>query len=576
MVINAKEQLEAQYDLLGHTADDITEIRTLPDSRSYFCKGKESYVETAGRLLDRNVYVGINPRNSLVPGTIANIDRVTCLVVDIDPIRPKGAASTDEQHKEACAVGERIVADFPGSVAASSGSGCHVYFPINSIKVVNREVLSDSLKGWSDAVKRKYSTETQKIDSIFDLPRIIRVWSSHNSKSNRVCQVLSPVSQTRFAFEFNQVPKSNESDTVRNGDSISELEQRFIRLCGTNKRLKELSEGTIAPGDEGRSGLDFEFIGILTRSQFTADEIQELMPFNKLGQSKKHGSREEKADIIRSMKKFQEMKDTRAFSLANNHTSYYQTLKNRKMGIRSGFTALDEMISGFKEGKIYIIGARPGTGKTTMMAQILTNMAERGIPCLMFPTEVGAEPIIDKIISRKCKISLKKFQNGTFTEEDASKIESTKDYISSLPLTIYEDFGLDIDRYEEELDKYAPKVVCLDYFQALKWKDSNSVGEKEEAVRRIKKITKDRNIVTICASQLTRSKGEGKVNMAELKGTGALEEYADVIGQMYTVDTIGYPIPVDMVISKSKYSATGSINFKFDKTNATFIEEENQ
>ncbi len=245
------------------------------------------------------------------------------------------------------------------------------------------------------------------------------------------------------------------------------------------------------------------------------------------------------------------------------------------MGIRSGFTHLDEMISGFKEGKIYIMAARPGTGKTTLGMQILTNMAEQGIPCLMFPTEVGAEPLIDKILSRKTGIELKKFQNGTFNTSDVSKIEEMREYIVSLPLTIYDDFGLDIDAYETQIDKYAPKVVCLDYFQALKWKDAASVGEKEEAVRRIKKLTKDRNIVTICMSQLNRN-NTGKAGMAELKGTGALEEYADVITQMYKGEGYNYPTTIDMIVTKSKYSATGPIYFDFHNTEAKFVENENQ
>ena len=133
-----------------------------------------------------------------------------------------------------------------------------------------------------------------------------------------------------------------------------------------------------------------------------------------------------------------------------------------------------------------------------------------------------------------------------------------------------------MDRYEEEIDKYAPKIVCLDYFQALKWKDSSNLGEKEEAVRRLKKITKDKNIVTICLSQLNRGSqaNGGKASQAELKGTAALEEYADAIGQMYTGEGLGYPVPIDLIITKSKYSATGPIALKFKKTTADFIEDE--
>src|SRR3990167_6755382 len=317
------------------------------------------------------------------------------------------------------------------------------------------------------------------------------------TKSNRKCDTVEPIAPlVRTEVKFNQIPKEKKKHVPE--VITDELTQKFKRLCRTNRRLKEISEGAIS--FQSPSEADFEFVALLCRSQFTIEEVKALWEYNTGGNKEP-----KKGDIERIFGKVEDTKDVKAYSLSNNSSGYFGNLAFRRMGIRSGFNHLDEMISGFKEGKIYIMAAIPGTGKTTLGLQILTNIAEQGIPCLMFPTEVGAEPLIDKILSRKCAIPLKKFQNGTFTKEDADKIAENQAYVSGLPLTIYDDFNLNIEDYEIQIDKYAPKVVCLDYFQALKWKDPASVGEKEEAVRRIKKLTKDRNIVTICMSQLNRN-----------------------------------------------------------------------
>lgn len=564
--MDAKELLELQYDTLNHKDGEITEIRTLPDSHSLFAHSKAEFVKLGQTVLTKNAYVGINPRKMAAPGKLDTIPRLACLVIDIDPVRPKDTPSTPEAHASAIALGNRIATDIGTPVVVSSGSGAHVYIPIEGVDVHLPLELTDSLRNWFNRIKEKYETKELKLDPIFDLPRIIRLWGSHNSKSNRRCELLGPLASVpRLAYSFNQTPKAKKHVQEVITD---ELTQKFNRLCRTNKRLKEIAEGTIA--FESKSEADYEFIALLCRSQFTIDEVKALWEYNKGGNSEP-----KKGDIERVFGKVEDTRDEKAYSLSNNSSGYFSNLAYRSMGIRSGFNYLDELISGFKEGKIYIMAARPGTGKTSLGMQILANMAEKGVPCLMFPTEVGAEPLIDKIISRKCEIALKKFQNGTFTKEDVSKIEEMKGYIQGLPLTIYDDFGLDIDAYEKQIDKYAPKVVCLDYFQALKWKDPASVGEKEEAVRRIKKLTKDRNIVTICMSQLNRN-NTGKAGMAELKGTGALEEYADVITQMYKGEGHNYPTPIDMIVTKSKYSATGPINFLFKNTTAEFVEDDAQ
>ncbi len=556
----SKELLDAQYTILAHGPEEYTQIRVFP--KVWFCKGREEFVKEGLKHLTEDAYVGVQARSRLA-GDISAIDNLRTLCVDVDPVRPKDTGSTDEQHAAAIEQANRIAKEVGNGYVVSSGSGAHVYFPIETVKVEDRDALSASLKEWNDQIKAKYSTKDIKIDNIWDLPRVIRLWGSTNSRSKRVCGPVTPLSEVvRSPKSFPQTPKAKKHVPEIITD---ELTQKFNRLCRANKRLKEISEGTIS--FQSPSEADYEFVALLCRSQFTVDEVKALWEYN-------HGGNKEpkKGDVERIFGKVEETKDQKAYSLANNSSSYFDTLSFRRMGIRSGFNTLDEMISGFKEGKIYILAARPGTGKTTFGMQILSNMAEQGIPCLMFPTEVGAEPLIDKILSRKCGVELKKFQNGTFTKTDLEKIEEMRGYISNLPLTIYDDFGLDIDAYEKQIDKYAPKVVCLDYFQALSWKDASSLGEKEDTVRRIKKITKDRNIITICMSQLNRA-STGKAAMAELKGTSALEELADVIAQVYKSDKgHGYPTKTDMIITKSKYSAAGPIYFDFFNTTANFAE----
>jgi replicative DNA helicase len=237
---------------------------------------------------------------------------------------------------------------------------------------------------------------------------------------------------------------------------------------------------------------------------------------------------------------------------------------------------LDRIISGLKPGKLYIFAARPGVGKTSLITQILTAVAKQNTPCLYYPTEVGAEPVWDKMVSSETNIGLLKFQNGDFADADRLKIIECMARLEKLPLSIVEDFAVTPDKVEAGILKYLPErpgtyrgVVAVDFLQSLAWEDPESVAEKSQAVYRFKKMCKDYNVPFILASQLNR--GDGAAALTQLKGTGALEEYGDCISFIYqTGDKFSYPVKTDLNIMKSKYSATGICKLNFYKSHCRF------
>lgn len=548
--INIEELLGNQYEILGHgLVEGFTEIRDIKESRSYFCSSKEEFIHTAKGLCSRDIYVGVNPRGSH-SGQAKDVSYISCLVLDIDPIRPKGTASSEEQHTAALALGNKIKQDLVHCWTADSGSGCHVYFPIEPTKVVSLENLTREAKAWSDGLRKEYATPTLALDAIHDLPRIIRIWGSFNNKSKRLCTPLEQVSSFKrepCPFEQKAPPSKKPVSTA----DLSQTEIRFNALAASNKRLAELVDGSLS--FVSRSEADFAFVNLLTEAHFSYDEIVQLGPKNVKG---KLSGPEYERDVKLIMGKAAEKDQGNSVSLIRNSQDYYSSLRTRSMGIRTGIEPLDEMISGLKKQKLIITGGIPGDGKTSLNIQILTHIAENGEKCLLFPTEVGAHPIFDKIVSSKTGVSIKKFQNGSFTEEDFRKIESVKPRIEKIPLIVIEDFGLTIEKVEEGIRQYGPSVVALDYFQAMKWDNIESVNEKADAVRKLKQLAGDYHLTILLYSQLSRQDGK-------LKGTAALDEFADVIMYLRTENRGTVPRQVVLDVTKSKYSSTGPIFLNF-------------
>ncbi|MEB3284536.1 MAG: hypothetical protein VKN33_04550 [Candidatus Sericytochromatia bacterium] len=121
---------------------------------------------------------------------------VQTLVLDLEPTepwRPEDEASTDEQLA-ACFDFARLVADWSEArgwvrpLLVMSGNGYHVYFAIPRILVdnQNRAAIGGKLAAFESLVRAEFADEAKrrciKVDNVADLPRIIRVWGTPNTK----------------------------------------------------------------------------------------------------------------------------------------------------------------------------------------------------------------------------------------------------------------------------------------------------------------------------------------------------------------------------------------------------------
>ena len=367
-----------------------------------------------------------------------------------------------------------------------------------------------------------------------------------------------------------------------------ELYDAYLTTLRGSKQLRELLDNEAISGIDS----DIKFLGILHKEGYSVGEMEALLRFNTrsgLQQLYDKDSSTMLRSTIRTMVSSGggniEVRTggIQPKSLANDCGAYVQSLDERKPGISTGFVVLDRIISGLKPGKLYIFAARPGIGKTSLIIQILTAIAESNTPCLYYPTEVGATPLWDKIMSCKTNVGLLKFQNGSFSASDLVRIKDAVEYYKMLPISIMEDFAVTPDKVEDGILKYLPEragtyrgVVAVDFLQSMAWKDPESVAEKAQAVYRFKKMAIDYNMPFILASQLNR--GDGTADMRQLKGTGALEELGDVISFIYPTTKPGdvvYPIPTDLNIVKSKYSATGVVKLLFAKGHCRFEPDPN-
>ena len=265
----------------------------------------------------------------------------------------------------------------------------------------------------------------------------------------------------------------------------------------------------------------------------------------------------------------------------------------------TGFPKLDEVLDGGLYEGLYIIGAIPSLGKTTLVLQIADQIAQQGQDVLIFSLEMARTELMAKSISRLTLINILNnvFDNNgsTSNAKTARGITTGSRYINYSPKeheiiqnavktyakyagNIYISEGIgDIGAAEIRatvathisLTGKTP-VVLIDYIQILMQQDARATDKQniDKAVIELKRISRDYKAAVIGISSFNRQNYNQAVSMEAFKESGGIEYSSDLlIGlQLKGAGTKDFdanvakdknPREVELVVLKNRNGATG-------------------
>ena len=93
--------------------------------------------------------------------------------------------------------------------------------------------------------------------------------------------------------------------------------------------------------------------------------------------------------------------------------------KEELRGVPTGFSALDEKLSGFQKSDLIIIAARPSMGKTSLALDIARQAAvDHNIPVGIFSLEMGSQQLVDRMLSAEAQVDSWKLRTGKLSTDD--------------------------------------------------------------------------------------------------------------------------------------------------------------
>lgn len=216
--------------------------------------------------------------------------------------------------------------------------------------------------------------------------------------------------------------------------------------------------------------------------------------------------------------------------------NYFTECKEKK--ILMGMQRLDNCIGGLQGGEVLVFGARPGVGKSALLLQILTDIAQKGYKVGYFNLEMSEEQVYERMIARTSEIELSRIKNATHFlgdekerfNEARSKVAMDNFLITSGATTVSE------IKSRCKLQNF--DVVGIDYLQLIRSEKNygNRASEVGDISKSIKAMAMELKIPIIVLSQMNRENDENKEpNITDLRESGDIEQDASVIGLMWNI-----------------------------------------
>jgi replicative DNA helicase len=247
-------------------------------------------------------------------------------------------------------------------------------------------------------------------------------------------------------------------------------------------------------------------------------------------------------------------------------------------GIRGatwGIKDIDTVTGGKCPGDLWIIGGRPGSGKSAIICNSILADGMAGIPVLFFEKEMNYQTLIERLVAIDSGVSIQGIRLGMLSEKEIKLIGLSMRKIREYPIYIDTSFSSDIHYMESTIYKYKSSknisVVYLDYLQLLSERGDNQTAELGQISRMCKLIANDQNVCVVAASQLNRGvemRDNKRPLMSDLRQSGNLEEDADyVVGlyrdEYYNPDTKHKNL-MEYMILKARNGPIGTITLKFN------------
>ncbi len=253
----------------------------------------------------------------------------------------------------------------------------------------------------------------------------------------------------------------------------------------------------------------------------------------------------------------------------------------KRSAISTGFKGLDDMILGWEPGKFYVMGARPGDGKSALMLDMVMHSDAKAC---VFSTEMTAHELCERMIASHGYINSRSLKFANTLESQSEQIDKSMAalsqmhvYVDDSPIKTVEQI---IGQVRAQKMRTGVDICFVDYLQYLHSPDDMKNATKLAQVSHVANMSvtaaKILDIPFVMLASLHRYEGQQqrKPRKEDFRDSGQIESNADCAIMLYRDPAMKQNDTevIELIVDKCRGGTEGTIKLEFDKPHFRFTE----
>jgi replicative DNA helicase len=257
-------------------------------------------------------------------------------------------------------------------------------------------------------------------------------------------------------------------------------------------------------------------------------------------------------------------------------------------GIPSGFRDIDRVTSGFQEGNLVIVAARPSMGKSALGLGMAANLAvRRSVPVALFTLEMSKSEVTQRLMCSEAKVESQRLRTGKLSADDWPRLTAACDKLAKAPIYVDDSGGITMMEIRSKARRLKSKhpelgLIIVDYIQLMTsgTNPENRVQEVSQISRSLKVLARDLDVPILALSQLSRAveqRHDKRPILSDLRESGSLEQDADIVcfiyrDEYYAGEESDQQGLAEVIVAKHRNGPTDTIKLSFLKRYAKFAD----
>ena len=253
----------------------------------------------------------------------------------------------------------------------------------------------------------------------------------------------------------------------------------------------------------------------------------------------------------------------------------------RSRGLPTGFTGLDKMIGGWQRGRLYVIAASTGVGKSAFAGNSSWHVAKTD-DVLFCSLEMPTVEVFERGLSSELRISASEMRNHVLSGNGIEELSASMNLLSQRRLSVDDRTGRNIAQIASQVRRHKRKhgldLLVVDYLQLVSPTDRRMPRHEQigEISRGLKLLAKSLDIPVVALSQLSRAGSTDNVRpqLWHLKESSSIEQDADVVMFIHKQKDSS---SAELIVAKNRSGRVGDVSLvwssefvRFDDTNNDF------